>query len=339
MNIFEIIEEEYHDYVFRNKTLHSCVSYLTEERHINAEVNNVTDVIVKTFMEDKPNLIRQIGIPELIYFNYIKNMDIGDDFFVINPTILVKVIISNESGNAGCSIVPNSNNPFVNGKLNNPIITIRLYNTKPVIDTILFKSLLAHEIMHGYRMLLISLSNKNRKPNKGNKPEYKDYSNFLASDDEFAKFIKEIYCLTDLDEINTNIAEVINFVINNKKINFTNYKDYLKDIRFYNKLIDLKNRLNYIAIALKKDKRVKNEIGKIVSDTIYKGKYNDKPYIAFNKMCRRLYLRYTYSIRRFYEALWSVLEQDNRERFIEPVIGKIKTEELLRELEALKELL
>lgn len=310
----DIIEEEYRDYIFRNKTISNYYSFLFEERHISNEVNELTDTIVDIL--SNKGLTKEYGAKETTYYKAVSEMNIGDNFFMINPYVLIKVIISDNTGNAGCSISPNLNTAFYKNKLYKPIIVIRMYNTKPAIDKVLLKSLLSHEIMHGYRMLNIFLRNKTQNVNNGNKPDYNEYSNYQEDDTTLERFVKESYYITDIDEINSNSSSEATYILNKKEINFVNYKNYLKEIPFYNKIIEIKKKILIINKLIKQNENIKITFGYVISRTIYKGKYDKEPIIAFNKMFNRLYRTYTYCVKRFYNILWAALEKDNRLRTI-----------------------
>lgn len=336
-NIYDIIEEEYRSYKFRNRTLDTYSSYLFEERKISDEVNDITKIITDIFLEKNYDLELQYKTNGRIFFKLKKEIDIGNNFFMIKPTILVKVILSNKLAKGNSSISPNPNKDFVDNRLYNPIIIITHYNTKPIIDKDLFTNALSHEIMHGYRMYNIHLQNKPPKETKKPKvkPSYDVYSDFQIGDSFVERFIKEAYYITDINEINSNAAAEANYILNNRSINFTNYKKYLNEIPFYDKIIEIKKKLTILDNLTKNNDDYKITFGKVVSNLLYKNKYIDYPIIAFNKMYNRLHRTYTYCIRRFYDVLWAALEKDNRLRSIEPSMY-VTSEELKRELKSIK---
>lgn len=336
-NIYNIIEEEYRSYKFRNRTLDTYSSYLFEERKISDEVNDVTKAITDIFLEKNYDLTLQEKTDGKVYFKYMTNIDIGNNFFMQYPTVLVKIILSDKLAKSNSSISPSNEELFVNNKLNSPVIIITHYNTKPVIDEMLFTNALSHEVMHGYRLLNIHLQNKSSKQTKKQKvkPSYDVYSDFNVNDSFAERFAKEAYYLTDINEINSNAAAEVNYILKNKNINFTNYKEYLNDIPFYDKVSEIRNKLTTLDNLIKKNENYKVVFGKVISKLLYKNKYNDYPIVAFNKMYNRLQRGYTYCVRRFYDVLWSTLERDNRIRSIEPTMY-VTSEELERELKDIK---
>ena len=335
MNICDIIEEEYSSYVFRNKTLNTFAVFLNEERKISNDVLTTSNTISNIIFNDRRSFERQtIGTGKRIYFKLFKEIEIGNDSFIVKPTILIKIEISNKLAKGESSITPNTERPFIGDKLNKPIIIIRQYNTEPNIDRTLFDDTLNHEIMHGLRMLNIEL--KNRKDNgvRDTKRQnlYKIYSDIDSSEGSLITFVKEAYYITDIDEINANAAAEANHILLHKEINFANYKKFLDNIPFYDKIKEIQKKLSYIDVLVKNNEKNKIAFGIIISRIIYNNKYNDKPLIAFNKMYNRLRRTYTYCIRRFYDILWFALEKDNRDRVLPINQNKITQEELSRSL-------
>lgn len=333
MDIYDIIEEEYASYVFRNKTLNTLGTFLFESRKINDEVNELTNKISDYIMQN-PSVELQTGTNGKMYFKYLPKFDIGTNYFMLYPNIIIKIILSDKKGKSDSSISPSSKEvPFKNNKLNNPTIIIRHTNTRPVIDKTLLENALSHEIMHGYRMLEIYLRNEKDNGNRDVKRQklYNNISDF-TNDDEFVHLIKTSYYITDIDEINANAASEAHYILSNKNIHFYNYKEYLNKIPFYDKINEIRNNINLIKNLIANNEENKKIFGQIISLVIYQGKYENNPLIAFNKLYNRLQRTYTYCIRRFYDILWSALDKDNRDRVSPIYQNKMTQEELHREL-------
>lgn len=332
--IYDIIEEEYSSYAFRLRTYDTLSLYLFESRKINDEVNSLAKMLTDIIVSENIRIKKQTGTHGKVFYKFLKNLDIGNNYFIIKPTIIVKVIINSKKAKGESSITPNTSQVIVDDKLYNPIIIIRQYNTEPTIDKDMLEQVITHELMHGYRMLNILLKSIKDGKSRDIKRQaiYNKASDFQNDDTQMVRFIKEAYYITDTDEINANAAEEAKYILLHKDINFYNYRQFLPSIPLYNKINEIKKKLITLDSLIKQNKSYKSLIGSIISRTIYDSSDNENEYIiAFNKMYNRLQRTYTYCIRRFYNVLWATLEKDGRERVMTEC-RTISIEQLINEL-------
>ena len=309
MNLYEAIEEEIRSYIFKDSNDDLNYIYLVEERGIANEVQKLTDIISEYIFTSKIKSEKRRCGDTIKYSRLYKKIDVGDDFYMIKPTVLVNLIIGHNLTKGESSYIVQEKKDIVNNKLYNPIFIIEQYNVKTTLNKELFLQSLSHEIMHSYRTYKILTSNPNADEER--RKQYGYYSNFLKNDNEIVNMIKKIYYLTDNDEITVNFSTMANYVIRNKYINFLNYKHYLSEIPYYNKIQEMAEYGDILRYSIK-NKMFVNAVGNIISNTIYDNKLS--PQKAFNKTLIRLDKAYQFCTKQFYKILFNVLQKENRPR-------------------------
>lgn len=183
------------------------------------------------------------------------------------------------------------------------------------IDVIQF---LWHEIQHVYRQYNIlkqeCIKGKtNVKANAENNLQ-SDVLNYYGND--YIDFIRMIYYLTDKDEIDARMQEIIPFLLKHTNINRNNYKEYLSEFIPFQFIQYLKGLKTYFQVNILASDDVEN-IGNFI-----KSLYKHNEYYAFSKISpsesvKKLYNRFLQSIlyaeNQFYKILFHMFQKLKRD--------------------------
>lgn len=165
------------------------------------------------------------------------NFDFSSDVKFLNKVTLRITFDKNET-EQGNFIYSKSWYNFASDKLEDVEITYNeVYKNFPNISKDEFYKTIFHELQHVYRYSQKEKQEETRKLNNRTVKPKSETENYLYDkfvSDEVATFTKNLFYCINRNEINSHFSEIYPYIKNNKKINFTNYKNYLKDIPGYN---------------------------------------------------------------------------------------------------------
>lgn len=175
-----------------------------------------------------------------------------------------------------------------------------------------------HEVQHIYRQYNILKQEyikgkTNVKANAENNLQ-SDIMNYYGGND--IEFIRTIYYLTDKDEIDARMQEIIPFLQKHTNINRNNYKVYLSEFIPFQFIQYLKGLKTYFQVNILASDDIEN-IGNFI-----KSLYKDNEYYAFSKISpsesvKKLYNRYLQSIvyaeNQFYKILFYMFQKLKRD--------------------------
>lgn len=175
-----------------------------------------------------------------------------------------------------------------------------------------------HEVQHIYRQYCIL-----RQENIKGKPNVKaNYDNDFQSrilrinGTNGLDFIRDVFYLTDKDEIDARMQELIPFLQQRTEINRNNYRQYLEEFTPFQLIQDLKNFKNIYQIYILASDN-KEEAGKIIKDLYSNNEYYSSVKISANETVDKLYKRLCQSIlyaqNQFYKILFYTFQKLNRD--------------------------
>lgn len=186
-------------------------------------------------------------------------------------------------------------------------------------DVIDFKNidvitLLWHEVQHIYRQYCILKKEvDNGKPNTKARYSNEFQSNVLRYyGNQKIDFIRDIYYLTDRDEIDARMQELIPFLQNHKDVNRSNYKWYIQDstsYQFLQYLLSMRTYFQIEVLASDDIEQIGNFIKKLYKETNYHSDTNISPTETVNKLYKRYCESIVYAQHQFNKILFYMFEK------------------------------
>lgn len=188
--------------------------------------------------------------------------------------------------------------------------------------------ILWHELQHAYRQYRLMKENYD-KSIKYNKNDNYELSYGMAS--ELPKYfgsnglkVKQMIYISDKNEIDSHMQEMIPYIEKNKQINFSNYKSYLKDNPSYKFLRLFKEALedcDYYSTSV----NAINNMG-IILKAVYSNlpKYERLNWTIehyFKIFHNRMKKMYIYAEQQFYKVLYYTMEDFGRKNIRETALG------------------
>lgn len=261
---------------------------------------------------------------------YLKNTE-GKQYFITKPIVLAECFIKDVT----FTIYPTDDEWYLsNGagfdytllkydkneeKCYNCQLTLYANNS----DVINFKgidviSLLWHEVQHIYRQYnVLKKEDYNGKPN-----DKVNYSNTFQSNvlryygSQKVDFIRDICYLTDKDEIDARMQELIPFLQSHKDINRSNYTWYLKDCSSFQFIQYLKNLKPYFHFEILASDNIENIgtfIQRLYKETNYYSNANISPIESVNKLYKRYCEAIVYAQHQFYKILFYMFQKQEKD--------------------------
>lgn len=179
-------------------------------------------------------------------------------------------------------------------------------------------TLLWHEVQHIYRQYnVLKKEVYNSKPN-----DKVNHSNAFQSNvlryygSQTVDFIRDIYYLTDKDEIDARMQELIPFLQKRKDINRSNYTWYLQDFTSFQFIQYLKSMKTYFQVnILASDdiENIGNFIKKLYKETNYPSNNKISPKDTVNKLYKRYCEAIIYAQHQFYKILFYIFQKNEKE--------------------------
>lgn len=246
----------------------------------------------------------------------------NDNVFIKDLTLVLKPYKRNEnnriSGSYSQSMSEYDGN--TDKMYNNRITLFGESSTQFVIDIEALDETLWHELHHAYRQYCLLKENYN----KGVASNYKNdnynklYSSTTELPIEYGELgvtVREMYYVSNQNEIDAHMQEMIPYIEKHKEMNFSNYKSHLKNIKAYKFLNDYKTLLE-ICEQLCANKRYKNFFGEIIRSLYaripkyYELKWTNEQYVnSFHNRMKKMYL---YAEHQFYKVLYYTMDEYGR---------------------------
>jgi hypothetical protein len=251
-----------------------------------------------------------------------KRIDLtNDNVFLKDLRFILKPYRKGINSKASASYIFSESNydKDINKLYNNTILICSEESDKFIISNEALNQSLWHELQHAYRQYCIMKENYEKGTTSNSKVD--DYNFLYGLTSQLPKYygeggaeVRQMIYLSDKNEIDSHIQEMIPYVKRNKNMNFSNYKDYLKDNPSYKFLMVFKHTVE------KCDYYATNN-GKMYIGMMLKKSYlNIQKYrnldwtiehyfkIFYNRM-KRMYL---YAEHQFYKVLFYTMEEYGR---------------------------
>ena len=186
-----------------------------------------------------------------------------------------------------------------------------------------------HELQHAYRQYCLMKENYDKSVYCNDKNDNYELSYGMAS--ELPKYfggnglkVKQMIYVSDKNEIDSHMQEMIPYIEGNKQINFSNYKLYLKDNPSYKFLMTFKEALEDCDYYSTNVNGIHN-MG-IILKTLYSNlpKYEKLNWTIehyFKVFHNRMKKMYVYAEQQFYKILYYTLENFGRRNVKETALG------------------
>lgn len=188
--------------------------------------------------------------------------------------------------------------------------------------------ILWHELQHAYRQYCLMKENYDKSVYCNDKNDNYELSYGMAS--ELPKYfgsnglkVKQMIYVSDKNEIDSHMQEMIPYIERNKQINFSNYKLYLKDNPSYKFLRSFKEALedcDYYSTSV----NAINNMG-IILKAVYSNlpkyeKLNWSVEHYFKVFHNRMKKMYIYAVQQFYKILYYTMEDSGRRNIKETAL-------------------
>ena len=200
-------------------------------------------------------------------------------------------------------------------------ITIRYFdflNDEFEVDEMEFYKSMWHELQHAYRkykMLLAELTEKApKKTDNGNAINLMHYNNALKYGCDVGRYfnVKNFFYLSDKNEIDSFLHEMVPYIQKHKEIDFTNFRDYLESIPGYDVVKILKFFASYFYIV-EEDPQLREELTKQCRKIFENDKMTASQCVYRTK--NRVQNASLYAVKQFYKVLSTALRKYKRKGY------------------------